>query len=87
MGILINPNTESASNLAARGIAEFFIKNTPDALAGAVECLIAATNPDSIFQICPEPRIHHDENSASKPARRHYYRWVFENSPSRQENF
>ena len=54
--------------------------------AAAVEGPVTASNPASILQMHPQAKIYLDETSASKLARRDYYRWVFENKPGWQRD-
>ena len=63
-----------------------FGENKADAVAGAVEGPISASNPASILQMHPTAKIYLDENSASKLARRDYYRWVFDHKPGWQRD-
>jgi glucosamine-6-phosphate deaminase len=58
-----------------------FGENKADAVAGAAEGPITASNPASILQMHPQARVYLDKPSASKLARSDYYRWVFENKP------
>ena len=61
-----------------------FGENKADAVAGAVEGPITASNPSSILQMHPTAKLYLDEKSASKLARRDYYRWVFDHKPGWQ---
>ena len=61
-----------------------FGENKADAVAGAVEGPITASNPASILQMHPTAKLYLDEQSASKLARGDYYRWVFDNKPGWQ---
>jgi len=61
-----------------------FGENKAEAVAGAVEGPITASNPASILQMHPSAKIYLDEKSASKLTRSDYYRWVFENKPDWQ---
>ena len=63
-----------------------FGENKADAVAGAVEGPISASNPASILQMHPTAKLYLDEKSASKLARNDYYRWVFENKPGWQRD-
>jgi glucosamine-6-phosphate deaminase len=63
-----------------------FGENKAEAVAGAVEGPISASNPASILQMHPTAKIYLDEKSASKLARSDYYRWVFENKPDWQRD-
>ena len=63
-----------------------FGENKADAVAGAVEGPITASNPASILQMHPTAKLYLDEKSASKLARRDYYRWVFDNKPGWQRD-
>ena len=49
-----------------------------------MEGAIRSSNPASILQMHPTAKIYLDEKSASKLARRDYYRWVFDNKPDWQ---
>lgn len=55
-----------------------------DAVAGAVEGPLTASNPASILQTHPEAKFYLDSGSASKLLRADYYRWVFERKPAWQ---
>ncbi len=55
-----------------------------DAIAGAVEGPITATNPASILQMHPHGKVCIDETASQKLARADYYRWVFKNKPAWQ---
>ena len=61
-----------------------FGENKADAVAGAVEGPVTASNPASILQMHPAGKLYRDEGSASKLATGDYYRWVFENKPDWQ---
>lgn len=61
-----------------------FGETKADAVAGAVEGPVTASNPASILQMHPAVKLHLDEKSASKLARSDYYRWVFEHKPGWQ---
>jgi hypothetical protein len=63
-----------------------FGDNKAEAVAGAVEGPITASNPASILQMHPTAKLYLDEKSASKLARRDYYCWVFENKPGWQRD-
>jgi len=63
-----------------------FGKTKADAVAGAVEGPISASNPASILQMHPTAKLYLDEQSASKLTRSDYYRWVFENKPDWQRD-
>ncbi|MFZ4775598.1 MAG: glucosamine-6-phosphate deaminase [Terrimicrobiaceae bacterium] len=63
-----------------------FGENKADAVAGAAEGPITASNPASILQMHRQAKIYLDEPSASKLARGDYYRWVFENKPDWQRD-
>jgi glucosamine-6-phosphate deaminase len=63
-----------------------FGENKADAVAGAVEGPISASNPASILQMHPTAKIFLDEKSTSMLARRNYYLWVFENKPEWQRD-
>ena len=63
-----------------------FGDNKSEAVAGAVEGPITASNPASILQMHPQAKLYLDEKSASKLARRDYYRWVFDNKPAWQRH-
>ena len=63
-----------------------FGENKADAVAGAVEGPITASNPASILQMHPAAKIYLDEHSSSKLARCDYYRWVFDNKPGWQRD-
>lgn len=55
-----------------------------EAVAGAVEGPITASNPASILQMHPETRLHIDGAAAARLTRSDYYRWVYQNKPSWQ---
>jgi glucosamine-6-phosphate deaminase len=61
-----------------------FGENKAEAVVGAVEGPITASNPASILQMHPTAKIYLDEKSASKLARSDYCRWVFDNKPDWQ---
>jgi glucosamine-6-phosphate deaminase len=61
-----------------------FGEGKADAVAGAVEGPITASIPASILQIHPTAKFYLDEKSASRLARRDYYRWVFDHKPAWQ---
>ena len=61
-----------------------FGENKAEAVAGAVEGPISASNPATILQMHPTAKIYLDEASASKLARSDYYRWVFDHKPGWQ---
>jgi glucosamine-6-phosphate deaminase len=61
-------------------------ENKAEAVAGAVEGPIPASNPASILQMHPTAQLYLDEKSASKLARRDYYRWVFDNKSGWQRD-
>jgi len=63
-----------------------FGESKADAVAGAVEGPITASNPASILQMHPHTKIYLDEKAASKLARCDYYRWVFDHKPGWQRN-
>jgi glucosamine-6-phosphate deaminase len=58
-----------------------FGEGKADAIVGAVEGPITASNPASILQMHPKVKVYLDEAAASKLARRDYYRWVFDQKP------
>ncbi len=55
-----------------------------NAVAGAVEGPVTASNPASILQMHPQAKVYLDEPSASGLVRHEYYRWVFEQKPAWQ---
>lgn len=57
-----------------------------EAVSGAVEGPVTASNPASILQLHPEAKSFLDEEAASGLKRRDYYRWVFEKKPSWQRD-
>jgi glucosamine-6-phosphate deaminase len=61
-----------------------FGENKAQAVAGAVEGPITASNPASILQMHPTAKLYLDEKSATKLERRDYYRWVFDHKPDWQ---
>ncbi len=61
-----------------------FGEGKSDAIAGAVEGPVTASNPASILQMHPEAKFYLDGGSASKLRRADYYRWVFERKPAWQ---
>jgi glucosamine-6-phosphate deaminase len=63
-----------------------FGENKADAVVGAVEGPITASNPASILQMHPTVKLYLYEKSASKLARRDYYRWVFKHKPGWQRD-
>lgn len=73
--------------MAARAVILLaFGENKADAVAGAVEGPITASNPASILQMHPAAKIYLDEKSASKLARSDYYRWVYDHKPAWQRD-
>lgn len=58
-----------------------FGEGKSDAVAGAIEGPVTASNPASILQMHPEAKFYLDGGSASKLRRADYYRWVFERKP------
>lgn len=57
-----------------------------DAVAGAVEGPLSATNPASVLQMHPVTKVYLDEAAASRLKREDYYRWVWDNKPSWQRD-
>lgn len=55
-----------------------------DAVAGAAEGPITASNPASILQMHPDAKFYLDEPSAGALERADYYKWVFKNKPAWQ---
>jgi glucosamine-6-phosphate deaminase len=55
-----------------------------DAVAGAAEGPITASNPASILQMHPDAKFYLDEPSAGALERAEYYKWVFKNKPAWQ---
>lgn len=62
-----------------------FGEGKAEAVAGAVEGAITASNPASALQLHQRVTFCLDEGAASKLQRRDYYRWVYENKPSWQK--
>jgi len=52
-----------------------------EAVAGAVEGAVTASNPASILQMHPTATMFLDGTAASRLARRDYYDWVYANKP------
>jgi len=63
-----------------------FGKNKAEAVLGAVEGPITASNPASILQMHPAAKLFLDEPSASLLSRAEYYRWVLDNKPDWQRD-
>ncbi len=61
-----------------------FGESKADAIAGAVEGPITATNPASILQMHPNTKVCLDAPAAIRLKRADYYRWVFDNKPAWQ---
>ena len=79
------PETLLFSVVIATGQGELaFGEGKSDAIAGAVEGPVTASNPASILQMHPEAKFYLDGGSASKLRRADYYRWVFERKPAWQ---
>lgn len=57
-----------------------------EAVAGAAEGPVTASNPASILQHHPEAAFYLDEESASRLQRAEYYRWVFARKPGWQRD-
>ena len=55
-----------------------------EAVAGAVEGPVTASNPASILQMHPSARFFLDSESAARLERADYYRWVYANKPEWQ---
>ncbi len=55
-----------------------------DAIAGAVEGPVTASNPASAIQLHPRATVIVDEGAASALANAEYYRYVYDNRPSWQ---
>ena len=55
-----------------------------EAVSGAVEGPITASNPASILQMHAEVRLHIDAAAAGRLTRADYYRWVYQNKPAWQ---
>jgi glucosamine-6-phosphate deaminase len=63
-----------------------FGQGKSDAVAGAVEGPVTASNPASVLQMHPVTKVYLDEPAASKLERTDYYRWVFDNKPVWQQD-
>ncbi len=61
-----------------------FSEKKAEAIAGAVEGPISASNPASALQMHPSVRVCLDDPAATQLARADYYRWVFDNKPDWQ---
>ncbi len=61
-----------------------FGEGKADAVAGAAEGPITASNPASILQMHPDTKVCLDTPAASRLKRADYYRWVYENKPAWQ---
>lgn len=62
-----------------------FGEGKAEALAGAVEGALTATNPASALQMHEKAIVCADAEAASRLARLDYYRWVYENKPQWQK--
>ncbi len=62
-----------------------FGEGKAEALAGAVEGALTATNPASALQMHEKAIVCADAAAASRLARLDYYRWVYENKPQWQK--
>ena len=61
-----------------------FGEKKAEAIAGAVEGPISASNPASALQMHPSVKVCLDDSAATRLARADYYRWVFDNKPDWQ---
>jgi glucosamine-6-phosphate deaminase len=61
-----------------------FGESKADAVAGAVEGPITASNPASILQMHPDTKVCLDAPAAVRLKRSDYYRWVYDNKPAWQ---
>jgi glucosamine-6-phosphate deaminase len=61
-----------------------FGETKAEAIAGAVEGPIGASNPASVLQWHPKATVILDEAAASHLTRAEYYRWVYEQKPAWQ---
>jgi len=61
-----------------------FGEGKSEAIAGAVEGPVTASNPASILQMHPDAKLYLDEPSAGSLQRAEYYKWVFQNKPTWQ---
>ena len=57
-----------------------------DAVAGAVEGPVSASNPASVLQLHPDVKYYLDEGAAQKLSRSEYYRWVYNHKPAWQRD-
>ncbi len=62
-----------------------FGSSKAEAVAGAVEGPITASNPASVLQHHPETTAYLDEDSASRLQQADYYQWVFAQKPEWQK--
>ncbi len=63
-----------------------FGEGKSQAVGGAVEGAISASNPSSALQMHPDAKIYLDEPAASRLERIDYYKWVLQNKPAWQKD-